>query len=233
MSFPGESPVARWKGKRRSQAPATENMPGRRKSRAIRARCALPGFLPVGQTCLSSFLRLPRISRRFFLEKTWPGFFPGGFFIRRAPATSESVASQCRGGCVFPALALCRRQRCPTERKRVLLRRTFLRAFVNGREMCRSPGAASSLSVAFLGPVRRSEAQKAVLPGVGHPSLLRRAAGRSTPEKVDIWGLYLKFSHDGGHRKHQERMSRPCCGENNLLPKRAGQVFRLREKNFF
>ena len=148
MSFPGESPVARWKGKRRSQAPATENMPGRRKSRAIRARCALPGSLPVGQTILHA---PPENLKAFFGEKTWPGFFPGGFFIRRAPASSESVASQCRGACVFPALALCRRQRCPTERKRVLRRRTFLRAFVNGREMCRSPGAASRPQVGVFG----------------------------------------------------------------------------------
>ena len=144
MSFPGESPVARWKGKRRSQVPATENVPGRRKSRAVRPRCALPGFLPVGQTCLSSFIHAPPENlKAFFGEKYGPNFFPGVFFIRRAPAASESVALQCRGACVFQTLALCRRQRCPTERKRVLLRRTFVRAFVNGREMCRSPGAAS------------------------------------------------------------------------------------------
>ena len=100
-----------------------------------------PAFLPAPPENLKAFLG----------EKPWPGFFPGVFFIRRAPAASESVASQCRGGCVFPALALCRRQRCPTERKRVLRRRTFLRAFVNGCEMCRSPGAASRPQVGVFG----------------------------------------------------------------------------------
>lgn len=114
-----------------------------------------------------------RESQGVFWEKTWPGFFPGVFFIRRAPAASESVASQCRGACVFPALALCRRQRCPTERKRVLLRRTFLRAFVNGREMCRSPGAASRPQCGVLGTCAALRGAESRASG-SDPSLLRR-----------------------------------------------------------
>ncbi len=94
-----------------------------------------------------------------------------------------------------------------------------------------APGQHRGLSVAFFEPVRRSEAQK---PRFRVP--IRRffggAFGRNTPEKMGIWGLYLKFSHDGGHRKHQERMSRSGRGENNLLPKRAGQVF-FPEKRVF
>ena len=35
----------------------------------------------------------PENLKAFFWEKTWPGLFPGGFFTRRAPAASESVAS--------------------------------------------------------------------------------------------------------------------------------------------
>ena len=160
MSFPGESPVARWKGKRRSQAPATENMPGRRKSRAIRARCALPGFLPVGQTCLSSFLRLPRISRRFFWKK-------------HGPASSREVSSSdvllhplnpsLRNAAAHAFFRRSRYAGCRGVRRkgnRFCFGVRFYESSSMAVRCAEAPGQHRGLRSAFWGPVRRSETQK-------------------------------------------------------------------------
>ena len=173
MSFPGESPVARWKGKRRRQTPATENVPGRRKSRAIRPRCTLPGFLPVGQTCLPSCASrepqgvfggkaMARNSSREFsssdvllrpLNPSLRNAAADAFFRRSRYAGGRGVRRKGNGFCVGV--------------------RFYEPSSITVR-CAEAPGQHRGLRSAFLGPVRRSEAQKAVLPGGGHPSLLRR-----------------------------------------------------------
>ena len=139
-------------------------------------------------------------SRAFFLKKPWSGFFPGVFFIRRAPAASENVlrnAGTFSGGRICARSAVCFFQResisiRPTEKRFVS---TY--GFTKLRQRRVKPGTCYRQGNVFGACMTLRDCKRRGWGELAAVASSVRSAVRKAPEKEMCTCLALMPAHDG------------------------------------